>query len=414
MACLKRCTFAAAFLGAALAGIAPNTVNAQVEVGAPNMPPGQLTPSPLRPELHWNIPWPNASLPAAGYPVLAGVEHFEIYHGNPDEGVYSHHAQITFHNGKFFASWSNHGSEDEDAPGQRVLLAVSSDGRTWSRCMELFPPMDKDETPADRPNGSWRSLTANGWVTLDGELYAIAEVFDAGAKFQGLGRVARRVDSAGPNGNVFWLLDNPPEPLPGFPQYSDLTDPAVTKIAAAIARILRDPLKTLPWEYQNGTCWAYGLDGQALCEPTVYSRPDGALVKVWRDKGRSKSLRLYASISVKPGFWWPAIQTNAPSSPSKVASGSLPRGGIYLVGNFVPGTRDHLIVALSEDGLNFNRAAAIRYGAPPARFSTRSHAFAYPSTVVANDALWVIYSSGKEDIAVSRVPLASLVSLGDE
>jgi hypothetical protein len=34
--------------------------------------------------------------------------------------------------------------------------------------------------------------------------------------------------------------------------------------------------------------------------------------------------------------------------------------------------------------------------------------FQYPSAVVVGDALWVIYSVGKEDVAVSRVPLASL------
>jgi hypothetical protein len=406
---LNRCAIAAVVLGTVLSG-AP-AVRAQVEGDAPNRPPEQITPNPLRPELYWNIAWPDPSLPAAGYPILAGVEHFEVYHGNREEGVYSHHAQITYHNGRFFAAWSNHGAADEDGPGQRVLLAVSSDGRTWSPFVELFPPIDKNEPSGNRPHGSWRCLTANGWVVQDGQLYAIAEVFDGGEKFRGFGRVARRVTAAGPSGSVFWLSDNPPEPLPGFPRYSDLTDPAFTKTAAAIARILTDPLETLPWEYQKGTCWANGLDGQPICEPTVYSRPDGALVKVWRDKGHAKSLRLYASVSTRRGFWWPAIQTNAPSAPSKVVSGSLPGGVIYLVGNFVPGSRDPLGIAVSTDGRNFNRAAAIRQGAPPPRFSTRAPAFAYPSAVVADNALWVIYSIGKEDIAVSRVPLASLTAL---
>jgi hypothetical protein len=34
--------------------------------------------------------------------------------------------------------------------------------------------------------------------------------------------------------------------------------------------------------------------------------------------------------------------------------------------------------------------------------------FQYPSAVVAHDALWVIYSVGKEDVAVSRIPLSEL------
>ena len=371
-------------------------------------------PSPLRPEVRWNLPWPDSSKPAAGYRILDGVEHFELYRANPDTGVFSHHAHLGYHDGVFYASWSNHLTPDEDGPGQRVLGTISKDGRTWSTPFEVFPSPDKMEHKDQRPGGDWRYLQSVGWAVVDGQAYALAECTESGAR--GWGRLARHVAPDATLGPVFWLVDIPPEPVAGLPQFSDLTDPVFTKTAARINRYLADPLQTRSTEHVNGTSWAFGLDGQPLCEPAVYRRGDGVLVKIWRDRGRAKTKRLYASVSTTPGFWWPALQTNIPNCPSKVAVGTLPDGRTYLIGNLVTGhdpikydLRDPLVLALSRDGMNFDWAASIRHDAPPLRFSTlRGRGFAYPSAVVTDDALWVIYSVGKEDVAVSRVPLKIL------
>jgi hypothetical protein len=376
----------------------------------PSPPP----PNPLRPEVRWNLPWPDSSKPAAGYRVVDGVEHFEIYRANPEQGVFSHHAHITFHGGVFYAAWSNHVTPDEDGPGQRVLGSISKDGRTWAPAFELFPPLDKNEPKANRTSGKWRLLTDNGWLTVDDTVYAIAEASESGK--DGRGRLAREIRPDGTMGSVFWLVDNPPEPLEGQLRIPDLTDPAFTKIAARISRMLSDPLQTRSIENLHHTSWTFGPDGQNLCEPSVYRRPDGVFVKIWRDRGRSKTKRLYASISTTPGYWSPPLQTNIPNSPSKVATGTLSDGRTYIIGNLVTGhkgdqhdVRDPLVLTLSWDGMNFDWAKAIRAGAPPLRFSTlRAPGFAYPSAVVANDCLWVIYSIGKEDVAVSRIPLSAL------
>ena len=45
--------------------------------------------------------------------------------------TYSHHPSITFFKDRFFAIWSN-GRKDEDAPGQRVLMATSKDFIHWT------------------------------------------------------------------------------------------------------------------------------------------------------------------------------------------------------------------------------------------------------------------------------------------
>lgn len=375
----------------------------------------------------WDVPWPDASLPYQGYPVLEGVEHVEVYHATEETGMFSHHPHITASGGALLAFWSNH-AWDEDASGQRVLCSVSKDGQEWATPFECFPPMDQTR----RAKKAGRVLTANGWVVLDGRAFALVEVddkLDRGApaadprhsrgkayKFRGnpprrgWGRITREVRPDGSLGETFWLVDDPPEPVEGFAAYPDLTDPRFTRVGLAINRTLAEPLHLPAWDFRDRTAWIQAGDGHGMCEPTVYRRPDGVLVKLSRDLDRSR--RIYASLSHNDGYWWePGVRTNIPDSPSKAVAGTLPDRRIYLVGNQVAVKgRDPLVVSLSRDGIRFDQAAAIRSGAPELRREGRAkvRGFQYPSAVVARDALWVIYSVGKEDVAVSRIPLSEL------
>lgn len=374
--------------------------------------------------VHWNLPLPNPNLPAQGYPVLQGVEHVEIYHADGNTGLFSHHSQLLHHQGAFFAAWSNH-PNDEDAPGQRVLCSISRDGFHWADPFECFPRMDE---PA-RAGNPGRVLTANGWAVIDGTAYAIAEVDekigssgetvppelsrDRGYRGRrGLGRVARSVGVDGTLGPIFWLVHDPPPPVEGFTSYPDLTDPAFSKPGNQIRRHLSIPLNMPAWDFRFRTNWTFALDGHGLCEPTVYRRRDGVLVKLSRDLARSR--RIYASLSYDDGFnWEPALRTNIPDSPSKSTTGTLSDGRTFLIGNQVTrldGARDPLTIALSRDGRNFDWAAAIRTGAPGVRVagSAKSPGFQYPSARVVGDEIWVMYTVGKEDVAVSRVPVSIL------
>ena len=94
----------------------------------------------------------------------------------------------------------------------------------------------------------------------------------------------------------------------------------------------------------------------------------------------------------------------------------LPSGAIYLVGNQIDGgKRDPVTLSVSKDGLNWNEHWAVRYGAPPVKYPGRAKCvgFQYPGGAVATDAngeqwLYVSYSIGKEDIAISRFPLSAI------
>jgi hypothetical protein len=377
-------------------------------------------PAPVR----WNVPWPDRSKPAQGFPQLEGVEDFELLHATPEDGVYCHHPHIIHHKGTFLATWSNH-RYGEDGPGQRVLYSVSSDGRKWRRFAEGFPAIGK----VRRPEESGRVLTANGLVVVDDTVYAVAEVHErfgpsdgkrraelealTGRKARfgilGWGRLARAIEPDGTLGPVFWLVPDPPEPVDGAPQFPDASDPKFADVARRINRLLADPLHMCAWDFRYHTNWTTAADGHVLCEPSVYRRPDGVLVKLSRDKQGS---RIYAALSRDGGKRWaPAVQTGIPDSPSKSVAGTLPDGRIYLIGNqVIGGRRDPLVISLSRDGESFDWAASIRQGAPEIRHPGRAKGvgFQYPSAILVGDALWVIYSVGKEDVAVSRVPLINL------
>ncbi len=375
-----------------------------------------------QPPVRWSLPQPDRRKPADGYRPLEGVEHVELFRATPERGAYCHHPHIAHHKGVFYATWSNHAA-DEDGPGQRVYYSVSADGRTWRPFAVCFPALG----PV-KPHGQMgRVLTANGIVVVADTVYAIAEVHDyfgpghdaareaveartgrttRRGRF-GWGRLARPMAADGGLGPAFWLVPDPPEPIGDARQFPASGAARVAAIAKQINALIADSLHMPAWDFRFHTNWTTAADGHGLCEPTCYRRPDGAVVRLGRDLGRSR--RIYAAVSPDGKAFPPAVRTDVPDSPSKAVSGTLPDGRIYLVGNQSVG-RDPLTISLSRDGVTFDRAAAIRHGAPKVRHRGRAKGpgFQYPSAVVVGDALWVIYSIGKEDVAVSRVPLAAL------
>ena len=189
------------------------------------------------------------------------------------------------------------------------------------------------------------------------------------------------------------------------------------------------------------------------------------LALVARDDGSPSSLREWASLCVLPGAgiteagmarfaravangelylrpgatpcnWSAPVMTEIPDSRAKTCAGVLPpapaptgrrfllgntpvpqAGQRFLLGNQLPTRfdRDPLTISLSRDGVLFDRVAAVRAGAPPTAYPGvgKGPGFQYPAAAVdaARGMLLVAYSVNKEDIAVTRVPLASLATL---
>ena len=369
----------------------------------------------------WKCPMPNPDLPGAGYPDLPGVEHHLIFDAMPDTGGYNHHATMVRYNGLYYAMWSNQ-PYGEDAPGQRVLYSVSNDGKNWKPFRELFSPM--------HPVTSWENtginLSANHWFVQDGKLYARAwcgatvawsdrdqtrEVQKRTVEFcyavrKKYNYLYREILPGGTLGPVASFT---PEELP-----DDILVP-VGNMRELYPEFVETPLKPETSDIIK-SC------GRRLCEPVYYKTPDGEQVLIFRDDNFSH--RKWVSFSKDWKTWTPAAPTDIPDSPSASAVLTLEDGTILLFGNHMAPKfdsdkprhygRDPLMVSISRDGKQFTKTYAVRsgkveYSVPPEMVKGRGGGGAqYPSVILENGTVFVIYSMGKEDIWVSTFPLSSV------
>ena len=109
----------------------------------------------------------------------------------------------------------------------------------------------------------------------------------------------------------------------------------------------------------------------------------------------------------------PRSLTDMPDSRAKQSAGNLPNGAAYLVN--APNDdrpRMPLAVTVSADGRLFDRSWLLRGrdDLQPLRFEGqyKRPGYHYPKSVVWNGWLYVGYAANKEDVQVTRVPLAGL------
>ncbi len=369
------------------------------------------------------------------YRFLEKVAKTTLLHATPETGTFNLHACLTNCKGVLFACWDSQ-ARDENTSGQHGVYCYSSDnGKTWSEPKVLFPPL-ADNVPASVAKEPKPFQTSQGFVELEGHLYAVTCV-DRAVKKKNyrynevsrirIGLLAREVCDDATLGPVFWLSDAAPESEPGYPVI-----PAGDRaIVAKIKAWFREPAN-LPQLLFKPRQWPDSDDEHRMTEPTPPWRlKDGTWVRFYRDQGTihgkskaeieaSRPRRHYASFSFDDGNAWTApTRTNFPDTGARANSGQLPGGQYYVINNPLPmssrqGGRSMLAISLSRDGLNFDRMAVIKFIAPMQRYegkAKRANGYQYPHSVVVGKYLWVIYSVNKEDIEVARISIAELESI---
>jgi hypothetical protein len=363
------------------------------------------------------------------YDFLQNVQTTTLYKASPEMGTFSHHNYIAYFKGVLYTTWDNH-IKDENGSGQRGLMRRSyDDGKTWKEVEEIFPPLDKP-MPASEAYIGRHYQTANGFVVADDVLYALSDVADwAGPSIRerqriSIGRLCRSINPDGTLGELFWLQKDVPKPVKGFTAYPAGKPDLVKKI--------NDYIKMPGNEIQLDFTTKHPLsdDGHGLTEPTpAWQIHSGTWVRLYRDQGiidaatqqeseETKSRRNYATFSFDNGNTWTTpTRTNFPDACARANMGRLPDGQIYVINNVLPlatkqGGRALLAISLSRDGLTFDRVGVIRFLPPDKRYEGRAKAvgYQYPNSVVVGDNLWLMYSVNKEDIQVTRIPLAELKS----
>ena len=372
-------------------------------------------------------------------PSIAGAEYSLLYYadGVTEEhfGAYSHHPHIIYHEGRLYATWSNH-LQDEDCPGQRILMRQSTDlGKTWQPPLSeppaiLFPSLDDWKKFGDTKTKDNRVGTSNGFAVVGGQLFAINEVLP-NRQIDGFGRLARHINNDGTLGDLFWLEPTRPSTPAGYPEYPDLSDPKFKDVGAKINTFLADKERRnlLTWDFKGKRNTSTELepgnagsppDDHRLCEPTTsYRTPEGRLVVLWRDLGGRdrnaipRSGRLYLSFSDDGGEHWSIPAPSAiPNCSSRPSAGNLPDGRCFVMTN--PVSRQHLVLSLSTNGRAFDEHFLVKKvdgETERMRFQGRAKgngAAAYQHYCFAGDYCFVIYSVNKEDVEVVRFPLRSL------
>ncbi len=332
-----------------------------------------------------------------------------VYKPSGDSDQYANGAVLIGFKGYLYAQWQS-SNRDEDSADTWVAYSRALGGINWSSPLVLAPTLD---------NGM---RTSGGWWT-DGEiLVAYVNVWPKELEPKA-GYTEYRLSQDG----VRWsepkrVLANTGQPVDGvFEQdvhalpngriISAFHQPPGLKVAPYFTD---DRLGIAGWTKGEMANLPFNKNTSREIEPSWFYRADGNPVMVFRDQ--ASTFKKLASISRDNGKTWtkPTV-TNFPDSRSKQCAGNLPDGTAYLVNNPSHNkTRIPLVISLSKNGREFNKAYLLRSGGAdlqPMRFEGQYKriGYSYPKAVVWQNALYVAYATNKEDVQVTRVPLESLV-----
>jgi predicted neuraminidase len=326
-----------------------------------------------------------------------------VFRGQQNSAGFNLHSYLAHHDGKFWAIWSSSGVGEED-PDQHVRYATSADGHNWSPAASLVADPDGPRGPA-----RW---IARGVYRHGGKLTALAayiESADYGKRGQQAvwkGLRLMRFEWDGKAWRDQGVMAN--DCMNNFPP---------ERLGDSEALVCRDQnmdvfmaLRRGPREAWTRTPLAAAPPNDRMDEPTFYATQGGEVHMLIRDN--NKSGYLLRALSRDAGKTWTApVRTNYPDATSKNFPGRLSNGWFFLINNPNPRKRDPLAISFSRDGWQFEKPLAIRKGAPERRFAGRakgSGSLQYPHAIEHGGSLWVIYSTNKEDIEVTEIPLAPL------
>lgn len=366
----------------------------------------------------WQCPMPDPKKKNSGYQQIPGVKHAVIYKGNWENGGYNHHSNLTMYKGTLYASWSNQ-AYGEDCPGQRVLFSTSKDGLNWTPPRELFPsPIKMADRKSEGP-----FLASSGFFIWNNRLFGRASghqklywenqngtsrnpFYDSVHRYPKVvhfSYICREIKPDGELGEIFVYGNNPPKATYKILKQKDF-DPDF--------RMPNDGLQNLIIQ---------GLDTKHLCEPTPYKTSDNKYGLLLRDDDYSH--RKYASFSDDGKNWSTPGPTNIPDSPSFTIALSGSDGSVLFIGNHmaprfdIPSPRhygrDPLMLSYSPDGYKIIKSLSVsqgphKYTIPREKVFGRGGGAQYPAATVADGKVYIMYSSGKEDIMMAVFPLSSI------
>ncbi|HUW19864.1 MAG TPA: PA14 domain-containing protein [Sedimentisphaerales bacterium] len=345
----------------------------------------------------------------------------------PDAGfenigfTYNHQPMICYWHNKFWVIYES-GPVHEHQPPCYALITWSEDGRNWHKPQTIFPAEKfRNRKMDNKLQYSLSHQRMNWYVAPDGRL--IASGFhglpNAPNDGKGVGRVVREIKGPGNYGPIYWVRYNKyqgygPENSPYYPYYKEAPDKEFVK---AIDGLLANKLMVQQWYEEDrdneGGFFAFAGGNVRYAKAfDWYYLPDKRIVGMWKWK------KMVVANRWKPGQISEQGQgKDIYYGGAKIWGQRTSDGKYALVYNPVENTtwRHPLSVTTGDDGMNFNTYFLNVHGETPLmRFGGGNKdggGAQYVRGIIPGNgtppdgAMWLTYSSNKEDIFVTRVPV---------
>lgn len=399
-------------------------------------------------------------------PVKIPVEHVTVFRGREGES-YNHVQHLTSHDGKLYATWAL-GLRDEEAPGQRMVMAVSEDhGRTWSAPTTIAPSRHGKAFQSNVNSCGLRILPDGRFVAYSAEWEWEPEAYnpDGSRKDHPWDQRAQRVPQWNPlesrtearvstDGGRSWG-----EPVVVAPNQAGFHGLFQTRSGRLIlpgnfgvCHYTDDPTGLTGWKrasipglpsnhsdnyfrmYQTRA--SLGI-AELFSEACVYQTDNGVLHMMMRN---NNGPMLGVTESRDDGLTWSTpMLTSFTDNACRSHFGRLPDGRFFALSCPAPSPKEFagadaakvkrtnleygagpgqyhlgrtpLVLALSRDGITYDRHFIL--GDQPVeatRISGKGKGgrYGYPYLHVMGDEVFAIYSVNKDDIAVGRFKLADI------
>ena len=270
------------------------------------------------------------------------------------------HNYLVYYDDQFWAMWSDGPGlpregvtatehrgivPGHDRPGQMVSYSISKDGINWSESRYLTDPPFID-------GFGW---IARGFWVREGKLLALTTLYNApgyrgkGLQLHAYELVTGELRDWKHKGLVYDNAMNnfSPKKLPNGEWMMSRRDSA-----GNVHMLVGGTKNYNTWE--SYPIIGYQDENLHAEEPYWLILPDDNLVAFFRDN--KKSGYLFRAFSTDNGRTWSRlVRTNFPDARSKFSGLKLNDGRYVLVSNSNPEKRDPLTIAVSDDGLVFNK-----------------------------------------------------------
>ncbi|MDH7911669.1 exo-alpha-sialidase [Winogradskyella sp. SYSU M77433] len=342
-----------------------------------------------------------------GLKVPKGIEAYTIFKPTDSTDHFSNGAVMTAFKGVLYCQWQS-SAEGEDSDDTWLAYSSSKDGKTWSKPMALAASIEDGY------------CTSGGWWTYKDSLIAYINVWPSKVSPEG-GYTYYKTSADGVNWSEkkpVLMADNSPINAVFEQDPHQLANGRIINAAHFQPGLMVSPVYTDDPKGVSGWTRASFTNNSAKnnvsqeIEPSSFVKRDSTLVMVFRDQ--FSSFQTLASISKDNGeSWTTPVETTMPDSRSKQSAGNFPNGTAYIINNPVQTkSRMPLAITLSNDGNLFTNAFVLRKSddLKPLQYEGKYKrlGYHYPKSFIFNNNLYVSYTTSKENVEYTKVPLSSL------